>query len=79
VGWAITVGDTKGQFQTANLLEVDFKAEFYKFVMFQNVLMDPKISKEKPNLFIFFQCLLRFLCPFNLKNKSLCFFNFIQI
>jgi hypothetical protein len=42
----------KRQFQTANLLEVDSKPEFLKInilqvIMFQNVLMDPKISKEK--------------------------------
>ncbi len=30
VGWAIVVGCTKKQFQTANLLEVDSKPIFYK-------------------------------------------------
>jgi hypothetical protein len=52
VGWAIVIGCTKKQFQTANLLEVDSKLEFLKLnilqvVMFQNVLMDPKISTLK--------------------------------
>ncbi len=37
---------TKRQFQIANLLEVDSKLEI-QVVMFQNVLMNPKISKEK--------------------------------
>ncbi len=31
--------------------------------MFQNVLMDPKILKEKQNSLYFFQCLLESLCP----------------
>jgi hypothetical protein len=48
LGWAIIIGRTKRQFQTANLLEVDSKLEFLKnkhfeVIMFQNVLMDPKI------------------------------------
>jgi hypothetical protein len=52
VGWAIVVGHTKRQFQIANLLEVDFKSKILKInilqvVMFQNVLMDLKISKDK--------------------------------
>ncbi len=52
MGWAIIVGCTKRQFQIANLLEVDSKLEFLKLnilqvVMFQNVLMDPKILKKK--------------------------------
>ncbi len=52
MGWAIVIGCTKKQFQTANLLEVDSKLEFLKLnilqvVMFQNVLMDPKISTLK--------------------------------
>jgi hypothetical protein len=42
----------KKKFQIANLLKVDSKSEFLKInilqvVMFQNVLMDPKILKEK--------------------------------
>ncbi len=49
---AIVVGHTKRQFQIANLLEVDFKSKILKInilqvVMFQNVLMDLKISKDK--------------------------------
>jgi len=34
--------------------------------MFQNVLMDPMISKEK-QISSFFQCLLESLCPFQKK------------
>jgi hypothetical protein len=69
VGWAIGVGHTKRQFQTKNLLEVDSKLEFIKknilqVVMFQNVLVDPKVSKGK-QISLFFQCLLKSLCPFN--------------
>jgi len=29
VGWAIVVGNTKRQFQIANLLEVNFKLNFF--------------------------------------------------
>ncbi len=52
VGWAIAIGCTKRQFQTTNLLEVDFKPKFLNInilqvVMFQDVFMDPKILKEK--------------------------------
>jgi hypothetical protein len=52
MGWIIVIVCPKRQFQTANLLEVDSKLEFLKInvlqvVMFQNVLMDPKISIEK--------------------------------
>jgi hypothetical protein len=39
--------------------------------MFQNVLMDLKISKEKQTSL--FQCLLKSLCPFK-KNWNLCVF-----
>ncbi len=39
--------------------------------MFQNVLMDPMISKEK-QISSFFQCLLESLCPFQKKNWN-CF------
>jgi hypothetical protein len=51
VGWAIVIGCTKRQFQTTNLLEVDFKPIFFEInilqaVMFQDVFMDPKILKE---------------------------------
>jgi hypothetical protein len=53
------VGCTKRQFQTENLLEVNSKLEFLKLnilqvVMFQNVLMDPKILKKK-QISLFFQ------------------------
>jgi hypothetical protein len=34
--------------------------------MFQNVLMDPKILKEK-QISLFWQCLLESLCPFKKK------------
>ncbi len=52
MGWAIIVDYTKKQFQTPNLLKVDSKSEFLKInilqvVIFRNVLMDPKILKEK--------------------------------
>ncbi len=62
MGWAIVVGHTKRQFQTTNLLKVDFKLEFFKinilqFAMFQNVFMDPKILEGNKS-FYFFQCLL---------------------
>jgi hypothetical protein len=58
VGWAIVVGCTKKQFQTANLLKVDSKPKSLKInilqvVMFQNVLMDLNILKEKQILFFF--------------------------
>ncbi len=50
MGWAIVIGHIIRQFQTANLLEVDFKLNFFKINILQvvissNVLMDPKISK----------------------------------
>jgi hypothetical protein len=58
VGWAIVIGCTKKQFQTANLLKVNYKLELKKrnisqVLIFQNVLMDFKILKEKKNLIIF--------------------------
>jgi hypothetical protein len=45
------MGYSRRQFQNANLLEVDSRLEFFKInilriVMFQNVLIDFKISKE---------------------------------
>ncbi len=56
MGWVIVIGHTKRQFQIANLLEVNSKPFFFKInilqvVMFQNVLMDIKISKEKQIFF----------------------------
>ncbi len=58
MGWAKVIGCTKRQFQTTNLLEVNSKLKFLKInilqvVMFQNVLMDPKILKEKQISFFF--------------------------
>ncbi len=58
MGWAIVIGHIKRQFQTTDLLEINSKLEFFKtkhlqVVIFQNVLMDPKISKEK-QIFLFF-------------------------
>jgi hypothetical protein len=59
VGWAVVVGCMKRPFQAASLLEVDSKPDFFikkniiQVVMFQNALMDPKISKEK-KIFLFF-------------------------
>jgi hypothetical protein len=58
VGWAIVVGCTKKQFQIANLLKVDSKPKSLKInilevIMFQNVLMDLNILKEKQILFFF--------------------------
>ncbi len=46
---------TKRQFQTANLLEIDSKLKILilQVVLFQNSLMDPKISKEKQILLFF--------------------------
>jgi hypothetical protein len=72
VGWAMVVGCTKRQFQTTNLLKVDSKPEFLKInilqvVMFQNVLMDLKILKEKQISF-FLNFFWEFLCPLKKKN-----------
>jgi len=65
------------KFQTAHLLEVNSKLEFFKnkhlqVVMFQNDLMDPKMSKEKNKSLYFFQ---RFwnLCVLS-KEQNLCVF-----
>jgi hypothetical protein len=82
VGWAIVIGHTKKQFQTTNLIEVNFKVEFFKInilsgVMFQNVLMDPKMSNEKQislflsmsfGIFVSFQKKLN-LCVFPISYK----------
>jgi len=51
------MGYSRRQFQNANLLEVDSGLEFLKInilqiVMFQNVLIDFKLSKEK-KIFLF--------------------------
>jgi hypothetical protein len=48
-GMGYSCSHTKRKFQTANLLEIDSKLKIIilQVVMFQNVLMDPKISKEK--------------------------------
>ncbi len=68
----MVVGCTKRQFQTTNLLKVDSKPEFLKInilqvVMFQNVLMDLKILKEKQISF-FLNFFWEFLCPLKKKN-----------
>jgi hypothetical protein len=72
----MVVGCTKRQFQTSNLLKVDSKPYFLKInnllvVIFQNVLMDLKILKEK-QIYLFFQCFLESLCPF--KKLNVCVF-----
>jgi hypothetical protein len=41
--------------------------------MFQNVFMDPKISKKYKSLY-FFQCLLESLCLFKKNSNNLCVF-----
>jgi hypothetical protein len=75
VGWAIIVGRTKRQFQTTNLLKVNSKLNLtiLQVAMFQNVLMDPKILKEKQislflsmsfGIFVFFQFHTQFTCDF---------------
>jgi hypothetical protein len=69
VRWAIVVG----QFETTNLLEVDskfgffFKIHILQVVMFQNVLMDPKVSKEK-QIFLFFSMSFGIFVSFQLKK-----------
>jgi len=52
------MGYSRRQFQNANLLEVDsglecLKINILQIVMFQNVLIDFKISKRK-KIFLFF-------------------------
>ncbi len=82
VRWAIVVGRKKRQFQTANLLEVDPNSESsqkkntLQVVMFQNVLMDLKISKEKKRKREkkVIQCLLESLCPFKKELEFFCVF-----
>ncbi len=75
MGWAIIVGRTKRQFQTTNLLKVNSKLNLtiLQVAMFQNVLMDPKILKEKQislflsmsfGIFVFFQFHTQFTCDF---------------
>jgi hypothetical protein len=84
VGWAIVVGHTKRQFQIANLLEVDFKSKILKInilqvVMFQNVLMDIKISKDKQifffsiflGIFVSIQIFFLNICVFSISYTSL--------
>jgi hypothetical protein len=78
----MVVGFTKRQFQTANLLKVDSKPKFLKInilqvVIFQNVLMDLKILKDK-QISLFFSMFLESLCPFK-KIEYLCLSNFIHM
>jgi hypothetical protein len=71
VGWAIVIGHTKKQFQIANLLKADSKPEFkgkkkkniLQVVVFQNVLMDPKVLKEK-QISLFFSMSFEVFVPF---------------
>jgi len=82
VGWAIVVGCTKRQFQTANLLKVNSKLKFLKIkiwqvVMFQNVFMDLKILKKK-QIFIYFSMSFRIFVSFPKKNEYLCLSNFMH-
>ncbi len=83
MGWAIVVGCTKRQFQITNLLKVDSKSKLKKkknilqVVMFQNVLMDPKILKGKQifffsmsfGIFVSFQIFFWNLCVFSISYK----------
>ncbi len=57
----------RSRFQT-----IFFKNKHLQVAMFQNVLMDPKILKEK-QISLFFQCLLESLCHFP-KKINLCVF-----
>jgi len=67
------------QFQIANLLEVDFKSKRKKLinilqvVMFQNVFVDPKISKNKQIsfFFLFLKISFEIFVSFPKKNKKL--------
>jgi hypothetical protein len=89
VGCTIVVGHTKRQFQTKILLEVNSKQDFLKInilqvVMFQNVIMDPKISKEKQislffsmsfEIFVSFQFFKKIFVSFEFHTKvNLCYF-----
>jgi len=53
VGWAIVVGCTKKTIQNCKFIKSRFQTKILKLnilqvvVMFQNVLLDLKISKEK--------------------------------
>jgi hypothetical protein len=78
VGWAIVIGHMKRQFKIANLLKVNSKPIFLKInilqvVMFQNVIMDPKILKEK-KISLFFS--MSFGIFVSLKKKSFMSFQF---
>ncbi len=85
MGWAIIIGRIKKQFQTTNLLEVDSKLKCFikinilQVVMFQNVLMDPKILKEKQISLIFSMSFEIFVSFRKIKIESLCYFNFIHM
>jgi hypothetical protein len=81
VGWAIVVGCIKRQFQISKLLKVDFKSKkknILQVVMFQNVLMDPKILKQK-KIYLLFSMSFGIFVPFKFVFESLCLFNFIQM
>ncbi len=80
MGWDIVVGCTKRQFQIANLLEVNSKLEILNLqvVMFQNVFMNLKISKEK-QIFLFFSMFFGIFVSLKKKKESLCLSNFIHM
>jgi hypothetical protein len=63
----------KSRFQTRI-----FKIYILQVVMFQNVLMDPKILKEK-EIFLFFSMFFGIFVFFKKKFESLCFSNFIHM
>jgi hypothetical protein len=75
VGWVIVVGHTKRQFQTANLLEVNFNQNLKKKKHFTscNISKCPYGSldiKRETNLLIFFNVFWN-LCILS-KNKFEC-------
>jgi hypothetical protein len=80
VGWVIVIGCIKKKIQIANLLraipnQFCFKIKTLQIVMFLNVFMNFKISKEKTKS----ACLLESLCLFKKKFEALCLSNFIHI
>jgi hypothetical protein len=73
----------KKKIANANLLEVDSKLKFLKNKHFtsynvSNVVMDPKISKEK-QISLFFSMSFGIFVSFQKKLESLCFSNFIHM
>jgi hypothetical protein len=63
----------KGQFQIGI-----FKNKHLQVVMFQNVLVDLKISKKK-QISLFFSMSFGIFVSFQKKIESLCFSNFINM